>query len=74
MAAAITLGVPVAGSRCHRSAPAPETLERPSMHRAPPSKVTSHGHWVLLVSGKGELRTVTSSPGSRSALAVRMVV
>eukprot|EP00959_Pyramimonas_sp_CCMP1952_P289709 6059085-Pyramimonas_sp.AAC.1 len=70
MATAIILGVPVAGSWCHKIVPAPETLVRPSILRAPPSKVTSHGHWVLSVSGKGELRTVTSSPGSRSVFAV----
>eukprot|EP00959_Pyramimonas_sp_CCMP1952_P320890 6715330-Pyramimonas_sp.AAC.1 len=74
MATAITLGVLVAGSWCRRRAAAPETLVRPSMLRAPPSKVTSYGHWVLLVSGEGELRTVTSSPGSRSVFAVSVVV
>eukprot|EP00959_Pyramimonas_sp_CCMP1952_P394967 8275309-Pyramimonas_sp.AAC.1 len=37
IATAIILGVPVAGSWCHKIAPAPETMARPSILRAPPS-------------------------------------
>eukprot|EP00959_Pyramimonas_sp_CCMP1952_P469742 9495487-Pyramimonas_sp.AAC.1 len=55
-------------------APAPDTFSPSPMVLAPPLKVTSYGHWVESESGKGESRTVISSPGSSLVLAVSVVV
>eukprot|EP00959_Pyramimonas_sp_CCMP1952_P005311 111892-Pyramimonas_sp.AAC.1 len=74
MAIASTRGAPVLGLWCQSMAPAPETFSPSPMGLAPPSKVTSYGHWVESESGKGESRTVISSPGSSPALAARVVV
>eukprot|EP00959_Pyramimonas_sp_CCMP1952_P264078 5522133-Pyramimonas_sp.AAC.1 len=46
MAMASTRGAPALGLWCQSMAPAPETFSPSPMDIAPPSKVTSYGHWV----------------------------